>query len=206
MGVREQIVGRQPWTTRPTVEDCLCFDAAALHRDGVFSSPYGSQYLCRWESSWGGVDQVLSYTTAEWPGVAMALCCNYVITDVDSPSTLQRVQYKVQVTTTSCRFGGRRFWFRCPLTRNGVPCRRRVRCLYLPPGAPVLGCRACHNLTYRSCQEEDKRVYLLANTPELIEWALRYRDFRWQKAASRAITLLLKRAQRKPARRLSHLV
>ncbi len=61
----------------------------------------------------------------------------------------------------------------------------------------MLGCRECYNLTYRSCQTEDKRVYQLARTPELLEWALRYKDFRWQRAASGAITLLRRRAQRK---------
>jgi len=187
-------MGRRRWTTRLTVEDCLTFDAAALLRAGVFSSPYGSHCECRWENA---SDQVLRFTITEAPGVAMALGFDYVVTDADSVAPGQRVRYMIQVTSTRCRFGGRRFWFRCPLTRNGVPCRKRVRCLYLPPGAAFLACRECFNLTYKSAQQEDKRVYRLARVPELLSWALRCNDFRWQRAASAAITLLLGRARRK---------
>ena len=34
--------------------------------------------------------------------------------------------------------------------------------LYLPPGGRYFGCRHCHDLTYRSRQESDARVYALA--------------------------------------------
>src|SRR5262249_18413085 len=47
-----------------------------------------------------------------------------------------------------------------PLCRNGVGCGRRVRKLYL--SGKYFGCRHCHNLTYRSQQESDSRVYALA--------------------------------------------
>lgn len=50
-------------------------------------------------------------------------------------------------------FGGVRWWFTCPLTLSGVRCYRRVGKLCLPPGAVYFGCRHCHHLTYRSCQE-----------------------------------------------------
>jgi hypothetical protein len=29
--------------------------------------------------------------------------------------------YKVQLITTACHLGGRRFWFICPLLKNGIP-------------------------------------------------------------------------------------
>ena len=40
------------------------------------------------------------------------------------------VEYVVQLWSTECRFGGRRWWFECPLTG------RRVTKLYLPTGQP----------------------------------------------------------------------
>ena len=43
------------------------------------------------------------------------------------------------------------------LVRNNVACGRRVRKLYL--SGRYFGCRHCHNLTYRSRQESDSRVY-----------------------------------------------
>ena len=72
------------------------------------------------------------------------------------------------VTTTRPRFGGLRWWFVCPLLVDGVACRRRVGKLYLPPRARYLGCRHCHQLTYRSCQEHDKRVDALRRDPEAL--------------------------------------
>ena len=47
----------------------------------------------------------------------------------------------VEVTTTSCFFGGERHWFLCPL------CHKRVAALYLKGS---FGCRDCHNLIYAS--------------------------------------------------------
>src|SRR5262249_51545398 len=70
------------------------------------------------------------------------------------------LDYSVRLVTTPCHLGGVRWWFICPLSRNGVGCGRRVRKLYLC--GKYFGCRHCHNLTYRSCQESDSRVYALA--------------------------------------------
>jgi hypothetical protein len=63
------------------------------------------------------------------------------------------VKIPIRLQTTPTQFGGQRWWFTCPLIVNGVPCNRRVGKLYLPPGARYFGCRTCHRLTYRSCQE-----------------------------------------------------
>jgi hypothetical protein len=68
--------------------------------------------------------------------------------------------YRIRLVTTACHLGGVRWWFICPLVRSGVACERRVRKLYLC--GKYFGCRHCHNLTYRSRQESDSRVYALA--------------------------------------------
>lgn len=65
----------------------------------------------------------------------------------------ENVQIPVRLQTTPMHFGGKRWWFTCPLIVNGVACNRRVGKLHLPPGARYFGCRKCHDLTYRSCQE-----------------------------------------------------
>jgi len=61
--------------------------------------------------------------------------------------------YKIQLTTTSCHFGGVRYWFICPLSINGVYCGRRVGTLYLASGGKYFGCRHCYNLSYESRNE-----------------------------------------------------
>jgi len=63
--------------------------------------------------------------------------------------------YKVYLTSTPCYFGGRRWWFICPLVNTEHACNRRVGILYLADGI-YFGCRHCHNLTYKSCKESHK--------------------------------------------------
>jgi hypothetical protein len=40
--------------------------------------------------------------------------------------------------------------------------------LYLPPGVPYFGCRACHRRTYQSVQAHDLRVSRLRRDPQLL--------------------------------------
>lgn len=59
------------------------------------------------------------------------------------------------------------------IQRTKVTCQRRVRKLYLPPGAKYFGCRTCYKLTYQSVQEHDKRVDYLLKNPEALVQALK---------------------------------
>lgn len=77
------------------------------------------------------------------------------------------ITHEVQLVWTPCQFGGRRWWFMCPLASNGVACGRRVSILYLGRGK-YFGCRHCYNLTYRSCQKHDKRIDRLIKNPDLL--------------------------------------
>jgi len=56
--------------------------------------------------------------------------------------------YRVELVTTPCNYGGRRYWFICPLSLEGKRCGRRVGVLY--KSGDYFGCRYCHNLCYRS--------------------------------------------------------
>jgi hypothetical protein len=63
------------------------------------------------------------------------------------------MDYPVRLVTTRPTYGGRRWWFLCPLVRkDGGPPRRAAK-LYLPPGGRYFGSRDAYGLTYRSCQE-----------------------------------------------------
>lgn len=61
--------------------------------------------------------------------------------------------YKVPLVSTPCNYGGVRWWFVCPSSRNGVYCGRRVAKLYCPPGGKYYGCRHCYDLSYESRNE-----------------------------------------------------
>ncbi len=65
------------------------------------------------------------------------------------------LDYNVRLVWTPCHFGGRRWWFICPLVINDRACNRRVGILYLGNGK-YFGCRHCYNLTYESCKESHK--------------------------------------------------
>jgi hypothetical protein len=102
----------------------------------------------------------------------------------------------VRIATTRPRFGGLRWWFICPLIVNGRRCNRRVGKLYLPPAARYFGCRHCHDLTYTSCQEHDKRIDALRRHPKLMDALLRDRS------TPSALLLLAIKASRKVLERL----
>jgi len=77
---------------------------------------------------------------------------NYTVTDRNTGEKTD-YDYKVQLTTTPCNLGGVRYWFICPLSKNGVYCGRRVAKLYCAPGTNYYGCRHCYNLSYERRNE-----------------------------------------------------
>jgi hypothetical protein len=68
----------------------------------------------------------------------------------------EAVDYKVQLVTTKPNYGGRRWWFICPIVRRDGGPPRRVAKLYLPSGSKYFGSREAYALTYTSCQESGK--------------------------------------------------
>ncbi len=89
---------------------------------------------------------------------------SFISVDVDKTSFLvvrlgvlsSEVEQKIELIKHPCNYGGVRYWFLCPAVKDGVYCGNRVTKLFLPPGSKVFGCRACYDLTYRSCQESHK--------------------------------------------------
>lgn len=136
-------------TTRYTVEDCSPLDVNKLRRDKLLYEPPAGTIVpgsLNWHNT----------RTKEKMGSA-----GYRI-ERDAGGIVFRLQYKagevevdlpVQIERLPQNFGGERWWFRCPLVVNGIPCQRRCGKLYLPPGGRYFGCRHCHDLTYTSCNE-----------------------------------------------------
>jgi hypothetical protein len=147
---------REPrWNKKGVVEDCLCLNAnewmradilkAGVRRTGLWgwTSPDGSQSDVRYEVS-------IHDLARPW----LRLRYSWKPNGAGPP---EQVDYPVPLTTTRQRNGGVRWWFRCPLLADGLPCDRRVAKLYLPPQARYFGCRRCHELTYRTCQRSARR-------------------------------------------------
>ena len=67
---------------------------------------------------------------------------------------------RIILTYTRPNYGGVRWWFLCPILKNGLACNRRTGRLYLPRREKYFGCRQCHNLTYASSQENHRDTIL----------------------------------------------
>jgi hypothetical protein len=168
-------VGRQPWSSRRTVEECKSIDIPWLKQHG---------YFCGFKS--GGIewrnDAVeitssigihVSVDESNIGGNYLRLIYNQTNNFMNEKTELD---YKIELVTSPCKFGGVRYWFICPLMVNGRLCGRRVGKLYLPPEGKYFGCRNCYNLTYRCQKEHDSRVDALLKNPELLLFHTRGRD------------------------------
>jgi hypothetical protein len=90
----------------------------------------------------------------------------------------ENVSIPIRLEATPTQFGGRRRWFVCPLSVGGIACNRRAGKVYLPPGAKYFGCRKCHDLTYRSCQQAHQIERLLdwrRFAAQAARWQRRYK-------------------------------
>jgi hypothetical protein len=67
---------------------------------------------------------------------------------------------EVELTTTPCNYGGKRYWMVCP----SWGCHQRVGTLYF--GGGCFACRHCFNLTYKS-QNQSKRYNGFISIPML---------------------------------------
>jgi len=149
--------GWRGWS-KTTVASCLVLSAAKLMRFGVLRSNVRCSGSVTWTNTdTGGETSSIGFAADTGPDFG-SVRLHYTRT-----STGEAMDYHVNLTTTPLPWGGRRWWFMCPLTVNGRYCGRRVGKLYLRPGRQYFGCRHCHNLTYTSCQESHKfdRLYAL---------------------------------------------
>jgi hypothetical protein len=134
---------------KDTVEDSLVVGMKEL-RKRLFAGATGS---ITWIRTSGGKSSIGYYVTGctDRPTVHL----HYRWLDKEN------VDIPVRLEAMPTQFGGRRWWFICPLIARGIACNRRAGKLYLPAGAKYFGCRECHDLTYRSSQEahQTERVF-----------------------------------------------
>lgn len=144
-------MGRWSYSDRWTVEECKSIPIKFLNDHNYFNGSIlsgGMSWSCRGEKT-GSIGFTVS--TAEGDEY---IRFQYTQTNRDTRDKTE-LDYKVRLTWTPCYFGGKRFWFICPLIINGHVCGRRVGVLYLGNGK-YFGCRYCYNLTYESSKESHK--------------------------------------------------
>lgn len=146
-------MGRRPWTTRLTVEECLALHATSIARAGLFRQPTGSQATYIWRDSLGSGILAASMSLSHHPR-GYIVHFRYWVGE-------REIRVAIPITSTSCYFGGRRHWLRCPGLLPLIGCGRKVARLYLPPDRQQFACRHCWALSYQSVQQHDKRIDFL---------------------------------------------
>jgi hypothetical protein len=145
-------MGRQPWTSRLTVEQCLAYwDATALRVAGTFHAALGTKASISWKSDPEGTPLgTLRFEVWTDREGRRAIHVPPSSLNLDGKCAHSPGQ-TVRLAVTRPHFGGERFWFICE-------CGKRVGRLYLPPKQTIFRCRVCYELTYRSAQEHNTRA------------------------------------------------
>ena len=119
-----------------TVDAALSLDVRALQRTGLMQA--GSWFVAPWATG-----RAHPAVTVEVEESAVRLHLPSEVCGV----SLEIRSHQVQLESTSCHFGGRRFWFTCPT----LDCGRRAAILYFAKVA--FACRRCCDLSYPSQRE-----------------------------------------------------
>jgi len=141
-------MGRYYFDKKDTVEDCRSVSISFLKKHDYFCGCRSGRIF--WTNSMGEETGSIGILVNMLDRAYVKF--NYTVTDRHSGEKTD-YDYEVQLTTTPCNYGGVRYWFICPLSRNGVYCGRRVAKLYKAPGGDYFGCRRCYNLSYESRNE-----------------------------------------------------
>jgi len=148
---RQKDMGRYYLDKKDTVEDCRSVSISFLKKHGYFSEPCSMSGTIIWKNCFGEKTSSIGIVVSTFEGENYVRFY-YTVTNRSSGEKTE-YDYKIQLTTTPCNFGGVRYWFICPLSKNGIYCGRRVAKLYKAPGANYFGCRHCYNLSYESRNE-----------------------------------------------------
>jgi hypothetical protein len=115
---------------KTVVEDCLSIDANRWMREGILTA--GIHRAGSWQWTYrSGRQCSIGYEVLTHEMTTPRLRLSYSRTRAGAEEK-ESVDYRVRLATSRPRFGGLRWWFICPLTVNGRPCRRRMGKLYLP--------------------------------------------------------------------------
>jgi hypothetical protein len=144
-------MGRYYWDKKDTVEDCRSVSISFLRKHGYLCPQCSKSGGISWKNCYGEESSSIGIVVSTFEDESF-VHFYYTVTDRNSGEKTD-YDYKVQLTTTPCNFGGVRYWFICPLSRNGVYCGRMVAKLYKAPGASYFGCRHCYDLSYESRNE-----------------------------------------------------
>jgi hypothetical protein len=144
---------------RDTVESTKSIDLAFLNKRKVLKGHFNQNI--KWsinENPTGNIDLEIN-TIDENPYIRL----NYKVKK-SYETEWRPINYKTNLISVPCYFGGERWFYECGLSKDGKYCGRRSRILYQIDD--YFGCRKCANLSYESCNkstQNKKSLYRLLN-------------------------------------------
>lgn len=132
-----------------TADQCVDLDVNWLTREGLFDGMNVRAGTLSWSSS----NLARQTFAAEYE---VSTLFRWIRLKYTPGEDSDQVDQYVPLTTSPLPWGGRRWWFTCPMTSNGKKCDRRVGKLYLPRGGRYFACRHCYDLTYQSCRDSHR--------------------------------------------------
>jgi len=129
--------GRRADRSREKLEDLVCIDADAIQRSCSFE--VGSFARLNFDRHRG-----------PWRQFEIRVDEGGAIIHIGQEGDVPR-RYRIEIEPQCCRFGGLRYYFRCPYVEGRVDCRRRVTKIYWY--GDRFRCRQCTALSYRSQSE-----------------------------------------------------
>lgn len=132
--------------SKATADSLKKISTAFLKKHSYFNNSWRSGTIT-WTSGWDGHKSSVGIDVRAMDDGDSYLRIHYTQTDRDTGEK-KDFDYKIPLTTTPCRYGGKRYWFTCPWYKNGRYCGRRVATLY--KDGDYFACRHCYNLTYDS--------------------------------------------------------
>jgi len=139
----------QTFKRKLTVEESVVLDSAWMAREQAFDPDGIPLAAMVWRD--GRTDDALATVEYRVRTRERLLWLTHAALDEIETQT-----YALRLSTTDLSWGGKRWWFHCPLVRDNVACDARAAKLYLPPGARYFACRKCYDLTYESCQDSHR--------------------------------------------------
>jgi hypothetical protein len=116
---------------KTTVERCLKLDAGGFSKDVEFKPGFYSVG----ELTWNRADQRILSVRYWLEPKSEDRAVLHITSKVEADRTETSLIEPIVLTGTIPHFGGVRWWFICPLIVDGATCNRRVKKLFLPPGA-----------------------------------------------------------------------
>lgn len=151
------LTGRAVHRKKNVVENVRKLDILTLQRAKLFQQGPETKHKIAWQNGDRTVYTIL-FSLVYSGDTPSSMCLEYAISD-QSEESMECLFYHIEVVSTLCHYGGKRWWYICPLSKSGRICGRRCRILYLPQGASYFGCRECYNLTYESRQKHRSRLH-----------------------------------------------